>query len=469
MSTKALRGKPEPRLFTPPLRRLTRRSSLGYEVVDWAHEVLGIDLLPWQRRFLIRALELVEGRFRFDTVILLVARQSGKTTITEVLALWMMIHRPGSMVLGTSTAVELAREPWSRVADRAATMGLIARCTRGALDTSLWLHNESRYKVASSNRRGGRSLSVDLLLVDELREHLDWDGWNALTATTTARPDALTVALSNAGDDRSVVLNALRASALAGEDPRVGIFEWSALEGCELDDPDALAQANPALGHTIMLSRLESKRATMPVAGYRTEHLCQRVAVLDPALDPDAWTDCTDQATMDALRSKVALCLEVSPDLAHVTLIAGASLADGRVRVEVVDAWDSTAAARRALPDLLARIRPRTFGWFPDGPAAALGPDLRAIRGSVEITRVPEVCQALAEQITARRVLHPGDPLLTSQVMGAAKSPSGDGWRFTRIGAGHVDAVYACAGVVHLVRSRLAQTGKPRILLPTSA
>lgn len=449
-------GVVEARLFSPPLRELTAATSCGFEVIEFA-EARGVSLLPWQRWFLIHALELNEdGTFRFETIILLVARQSGKTTVAEILSLWLMVTRPKTMVLGTSVAQELAREPWSRVVEHAEDMGLVERVTRGAIDTSLWLSNSSRYKIGTTGRRGGRSLSVDLLLVDELREHLLWDGWNALTATTTARPNPLVVALSNAGDDRSVVLNALRASALAGEDPTLGIFEWSAPEDCELDDPVAIAQANPALGHTITMARLESKRNTMPAGGYRTEHLCQRVAALDPAIDPAAWAECADSVPMtDALRARVVVAIDVAPGLNHVSLVAAALLDDGRVRVETVAAWDSTAGARRELPDLLARIEPRAVGWIPSGPAASMLADLQRIRGSVELKTgdLPSMCQGLAEQVEARRVLHSDDPLLNTQVNGASKTPAGDGWRFTRRGGGHCDGVYAAAAAVHLART----------------
>ena len=464
-------GKTQPRLFTRPLRRLTPKTSKGFEVIEFAAS-LGITLLPWQEWFLKHALELLpSGEFRFRTLLLVVARQNGKTMVGEVLTLWLMVTQPGTMVLGTSVAQELAREPWQTVADYAEDLGLVARLTRGSIDTSLWLHNRSRYKVGTTGRRGGRSLSVDLLLVDELREHLDWDGWNALTATTTARPNPITLALSNAGDDRSVVLNDLRARALAGGDDRLGIFEWSALEGCELDDVRALAQANPALGPTITLATLESKRGTMPPAGYRTEHLCIRVEVLDPAISKDGWEACADPAPMaGALRSRVVCGIDVSPDLTHVSLVAAAALDDGRVRVETVAAWESTEAARRELRDWLGRVKPRAVAWFPSGPAAALAVDLGAIKNQSAYSNadIPAICQGFSEFVDARRILHSADPLLTAQVLGTSKSPTGDGWRFTRKGAGNCDAVYAAAGAVHLARERHSRRSRARLLMPST-
>jgi phage terminase large subunit-like protein len=101
--------------------------------------------------------------------------------------------------------------------------------------------HRARYKVAASNRRGGRSLSIDRLILDELREHHDWSAWNAAVPAMNARPNAQVFAISNQGDDAAVVLESLRSSALTfidtGEgDPRLGLFEWSAPDGCDVDD-----------------------------------------------------------------------------------------------------------------------------------------------------------------------------------------------------------------------------------------
>lgn len=454
-----LTGSTEPRLWTPPLRRLTRQTTDGFAVVDFATSI-GVTLMPWQRWVLIHGLERrpqAQGAgYRLRTVLVLVSRQCGKTTISQVLALWRMAQER-ALVLGTSTNLETARESWMAAVDLAEDQLAddIASVKRGALDTSLRLRNGSRYVVRAANRRGGRGLAVDLGIADELREHQTWDGWGAMSATTTARPDPQIWCFSNAGDDGSVVLNHLRETALAGGDDALGLFEWSAPDGCDLDDRDAWVAANPALGHTISEATLVSKLASNPPAVYRTEHLTQRVSSMDSAVDMRAWEATADVGTLDGLRDRVACCLDVSLDLQHVTLVAAAVTGDGRIRVEVVDSWDSVAAARRDLPELLEQVNPRAFGWFPQGPGAALATDLRGVKGAAEIKAgdVSTACLGLAEQVEARRILHVHDPLLAAQLDGTARVWLGDGWRFSRKGVGHSDAVYALAGAVHLART----------------
>ncbi|MEZ5411043.1 MAG: hypothetical protein R2761_23635 [Acidimicrobiales bacterium] len=69
-------GSVEPRIFTPPLRELTPETSFGYDVIDFAREVMGIELDPWQQWLAIHVGELLpDGRPRFRYVLILVARQ----------------------------------------------------------------------------------------------------------------------------------------------------------------------------------------------------------------------------------------------------------------------------------------------------------------------------------------------------------------------------------------------------------
>ena len=158
---------------------------------------------------------------------------------------------------------------------------------------------------------------------------------------------------------------------------------------------------------------------------------------------------------MAGQKDRIAACVDVAMDGAHVTLAAAAALSDGRVRVQIIKAWRNTDEARFHLAGVLDQLAPVQFSWYPDGPAAALAPILRARPGSVELTggKVGEACQGLADLAVARRVVHPGDPLLDAHVAGASRLHTGDGWRFTRRGAGHCDAAYAAAGAAYLAQT----------------
>lgn len=454
-----LLGRPEPRLWTPPARKLTRKTSRGYEVADFADQVLGEPLLPWQRWLAIHGLELnPDGTFRFRVILVLVARQNGKTHLLRTISLWRLYVDGARLILGAAQSLDIAREAWSASVDAAKAVPELAaeippngvRYANG--EQCLTLASGGRYRITAASRQAGRGLTVDQLNLDELREQRDWAAWGALSKTTMARPSGQTWAFSNAGDDQSVVLNHLREAALSGRDPSIFLAEWSAPDGCDLDDPEAWAQANPGLGHTISEQAIRSALSTDPPAVFRTEVLCQKVEALDEAIDLAAWKDCADPAgSLDTARDRVAAAVDVAPDGQHVTLAAAAALDDGRVRVEIVAAWRSTEEARRELSGLLERVQPRALAWYPSGPAAALAPILRGHKDAIELKggAVTEACQSFADLIAGRRIVHPADQLLDAHITGAQKYHVGDGWRFVRRGAGHVDAAYAAAGAVH--------------------
>lgn len=489
-----LLGSTTPRIFTPPLRRLTRRTSYGYDVIDFARDVLKMPLDPWQEWAVIHGGELQrDGRPRFRTLLVLVARQSGKTHLLMVLALYWLFVEKWPMTLGMSTMLEYAREAWDQARTLAEhTDELIEQLPPNAVkegnnDIRLLTVHGTRYKIAAATRRGGRSLRVDRLIMDELREHATWAAWNAATNAMNARPLGQAWCITNMGDDTAVVLNALRAAAIdyitTGEgDPRLGLLEWSAPEGCEVDDVEAIAAANPNVGRRqhwddLLGPARRAKRAGgEEETGFRTEVLCQRVRMLNPAIDPGAWSRCLDDGDLSGARSRVALCLDVAPDGQHATLCAAAVLPDGRVRVEAVQAWEGAAAVnrlRRDLGGLVARVRPQVLGWLPAGPAAVLAADMRKRVGwppaGVKVEEIKSdtaaVCMGFAEQVTARQVAQSDDPLLNDQVGGAEPLPRGDGWVFSRKGGGHVDAVYAAAGAVHLARTLPPAVGKPRLVV----
>lgn len=453
-------GSPVPRLGTPPARELTPDTSRGYALIEFAKRV-GHPLLPWQETAAIRALELKpDGTYRFRTVLILVGRQSGKTTLLKVWALWRLVEDNAKVVLGAAQSLDIARESWSGSVDLAQDAGLpVAGVRRANGEQRLTMAGGAYYRITAATRGAGRGLSVDMLIMDEVREQRDWQAWSALSKTTIARPAGQVVCISNAGDDESVVLNSLRESAIAGRDDSLCLLEWSAPEGCDLSDRDAWRWSLPGLGHIITEEIVASAIATDPPAVARTELLCQHVTTLNSAVDATGWANGADPGgSVAAYRDRLTAGLDVSADGNHVALVVAASLPDGRVRVEPVASWDSTLAARSELPALIAQLRPLILVWFA-GPAQVLAPVLGTLRCATQLSGqdVQAACMGFADLVQAGMVVHNGDPLLDGQVATSSRMAVGDAYRFTRRGSGNCDALYAAAGAVHA-----AQTAKPR-------
>lgn len=478
-------GSTVPRLWTPPLRELTPETSYGFDVIWFADHVLGTPLDPWQQWAAIHLGELLpDGRPRFRTVVILVARQNGKTLLALVLVLYWMFVEYQALTLLTSTDRSYAKRFWQRLCEWAQENPWLAEhLGRGAVrltisEEALTTLDGAELIFAANNGRAGRSTTLHRWVCDELREHRTDAAWSSATNAQNAVPDAQTVCISNQGDDSALVLDMLRGPAVefieTGEgDPRLGLFEWSGPPGVDPDDVSALAAANPNLnrpGHGPDLDALlgaarRAKRAGgQELASFRTEVLCQRVALLDPAIDPDLWA--AARATVPDLahhRDRVALCLDVSLDGSHASLVAAAEL-DGRIYLDVVAAWQGfgcTKQLRADLPGIVERVRPRVLGWLPGGPAAAVAADLAPRRGwpprrvVVEEIRADTAaaCMALPELVKAGEIAHPDDPMLNAHVAAAQRLRTGDRFVYTRSGTGPVDGAYAAAGAVHLART----------------
>jgi hypothetical protein len=474
------KGRTEARVFTLPLRDLNENTSYGFRVIRFARDVLKEPLDPWQEWLVIHAGELLEdGRPRFRRVLVLVARQNGKTHLAKVLNLFWLFEEAWPKMLLTSTNLRMAAELFEFI--EFAALGseeLLARLPDERAHGIRHANGDARIRTltgstvtyAAANQSGGRGMSIDRLTCDELRQHKKWDAYNAAYKAMAARPNGQAWFTSNAGGEESIVLNSLHKDALLGLDRRLGIFEWSAPDGCDVMDPDGWAYANPNLGHRLDVdsiageAALAKKNGGETEAGFRTETLCQRVNKMNAAIDPTRWKESVGPADMRPMRSRLALCLDISPDNQHVTLCAAGRVSESVTRVAILESWDgpnATAELRDRLNGILATTRPLMFGWFPGGPAAALTAELRN-SGRIKFPRsvkveemkgdTPAVCMGFAEQVRTGAVEHPDDELLNSHVLNAEKLGSGDRWVFSRKGDGHCDAAYAAAGAVHLAR-----------------
>ena len=353
-------GYTEPRIFTPPLRELTPETSLGFAAIDYAKEVLGETLYPWQEWALIHSLEIVgelgKGwRFRFRTVLFLISRQNGKTKLSKVIASFFLNVLYIDSVFGTSLSLDKAEEVWEDVVNDQDTIPAlhsdIVRISRTNGNKRLILTGLRQYKVGAPTRRAGRGDSNDLVMLDELREHRDWETWSAAAASTNAKPNGLIVCFSNAGDPDSIVLRQLRSEAIAKiegteavdfggnvDEDTLGLFEWSAPDGAETDDIEALAQANPALGYGYVTERaLMANRQTFPENKFRSECMCQQVETILPQPFPDgAWDAGVDVASFIAGESELFYGIDLSADRRFTSIGVCGLREDGNWHVEIV-------------------------------------------------------------------------------------------------------------------------------------
>lgn len=256
--------------------------------------------MPWQDV----AATYIEARGKADSwlfpeVAAIVARQNGKT---ELLVPHIVRRlRMGRRIMHTAQNRELPREVFGRVADvmQDHYASELRRKPRfGAGQETIEMRNGGRYRIVAPSRGGARGPSNDDVIVDELREMVDYEFIAAAEPTLAQSTNPQILYLSNAGEDDSVVLNDIKRRA--GEDESLAYLEWSAAPERETSDREGWLEANPATGNLEghdMMAYLERKFRSYTLAGtssiFETEHLCRWVSSMRERLvDEYAWAAC---------------------------------------------------------------------------------------------------------------------------------------------------------------------------------
>lgn len=461
------KGCTEPRFFIPPLRELTPETSLGFEVIEFS-QLLGVNLYPWQQWVLIHGLELTpSGDFRFKRVIIEVARQNGKTTLMVVLGLWRFFRYGASRILSAAQSLGDAEDTlneafllaaWNPVlrfflpnnpraedegdlyngayrsrANGKAAMKLAVAPRPDVLDTAKEM---PIWSLAVTSRKGGRSKSVDLALLDELREHLDWDAWNAIVPTSRNRPHSQVWGFSNAGDLRSVVFRSLRESAItqleAGDTAttQTAFFSYSAHPDAEVLDENAHAQANPSMGYSNLtaasiMAEAKDALAGDNEAGFRAECLCQWQDVLTPGKIPmKIWDSLADPESHRAEKAEVHVGIDVASDGRFTHIAIASRREDGLFHLEIV----ASRAGFQWVTDWLEHRK--NSDWFQGkvgmqikgSASASLAPLVEEI--GIEVipwqgTSMSASVLGFIDEIRNRGIRHRSQPILNVSIEGA--------------------------------------------------
>lgn len=455
LAAPARKGSTEPRLFTPPLRELTPETSWGFECIAFLENVLGWELLPYQKWLYIHALEKnldpVTGAtgdgYRYQTIVVLISRQSGKTQWLKGLGLWKLYMDGAKQVLISAQNLEFAETTLSEAVEEVKNNATLKAEFQKFSQTNgkfrMVLDGGREWRAAVATRKGGRSLSVDLAMLDELREHQNWLAWNAIVPTTTARPRSLVVAASNAGDATSVVLRSLRDGCLnrivtgATADTRTGLFEWSAPDDVDPLDPTYWGMANPAMGYLFEPDTLAARAEAMHdnMAGFKTEHLCQWVDALDPGIiPPEHWSATTDPDSKRADDAQVYASVDVNFQRTKGYVAIAARRDDGKLHIEVIAAergteWIVPWLTERK--DRFAGVVVQARGAPASGlidPLKEAGIEVLELGGS-DLTKAYGY---MFDMICEHNVAHRPSPVLDAAAEAAKAKILGDSWVIDR-------------------------------------
>ena len=450
LAPSGLRGVQDPRLVAEPPT-----------VDDYASEAAGFASAygltpdPWQERVLRAWLGVREdGKWASSRCGLSVPRQNGKNALIEIRELFGMVGL-GEKILHTAHEVKTSRKAFLRLCSffensrrypelaRLVAPGGIRR-TNG--QEAILLSNGGSVEFVARSRGSARGFTVDVVVMDEAQEMSD-DALEALSPTTAAAPlknrQLIWTGTPPAPGMSSQVWSRMREESLKEHTVRSCWHEWSAAPDSDLDAPETWAQANPALGLRVDEEDLAEDRQSFSDEGFARERLGVWSTFSSRGVIPmDAWSDRFDEGSMAV--DRLALGIEVGPDLESASVVLAGQRGDGDWHVEI-DESRAGAAWVVAYVSQILDANPQLMGVAGDvgGPLKALTEErggrwfLKGTQIRVRAPRVVELgaaCSHLLDGVVTGWLRHTGQPQMSMAVRVAGKRALGDTgmWVFSR-------------------------------------
>lgn len=414
---------------------------------------MDIQLMPWQT-LAARYLVATNGdRWKYQDVAIVVARQNGKTMLLQPLIVQRL--RMGRKIIHTAQNRTLPRKVFMDVARALKTSEMVSvRFANG--QEEIVMRNGGTYTIIAP-QRGARGMSADDLIFDEVREFEEYDIIAAakptLGASLKRNPQGPQVIyLSNAGSDRSVVLNDLRRKSDEADEGGLAYLEWSAAPERSISDREGWAEANPGLGETVQLETLESFYTSMPAAEFETEHLCRWVASMQPKLVSEAdWMKCRGDVSTP---ERPYAAFSMSPDGTRASAAMAWRMADGRVAlVELLQAEGSPIDVDRLGPDLKKllvknRVRKTTYASWTDASLARYLPKAETLDGK----EFADACGTFVRLVQSGRLVWDGAEHITEDLMWTSRKPHESG-AWTAVHASPERPVTAALAAIRAVKN----------------
>lgn len=356
-----------PRLMTVPSPQAV--GSLGPEFSKWAEKRSGRPLRWWQRLVATRLLETdADGRLCWETLILTLARQLGKSWLLRELILWR-IHQgerfgePQDVIhtgkdLAICMEVQRPARGWAKHPDRADRFHVLEANGKEKIE---YLEDGSRWLLKSKGAPYGFAVSVGV--IDEAWKVHPHEVDEGLVPTMVEREQPQIYLVSTAHRAATTLMIGRRQAAIEALEMGTGdlLIEWSAPRSFDIDDVHGWRLASPhwtPQREKLIQRQLEVMRAGQiddpeepdPVESFRAQWLNQwpltrsnASGPIEDLLPAGVWADRTEPG----LNGTGPLWVAVEDDYGMGAAVAAcARLDDGRLELDGwtfdgANAWDS--------------------------------------------------------------------------------------------------------------------------------
>lgn len=401
------------------------------------------------QRFIVdvaHELDPATGLLWYDTVVIVIMRQNGKTTIVESVLVFHAQRAPFRQMIYAAQNADKAREKLvDEFFDQRLrtcpffTPNVRARRSNGSAHIRFTDTGSKIFVVPSNDSAAdGKTLAAGVL--DEAFVYGDTSIISSVQPTMATLPDPqLTICSTRGTGDDGLLLHYEDVGVAAVNDPdsRLAYFEYSAGPDDDCADPATWARIMPALGQTITVDRLKSYRRSMGTAEFDRSFCNRRPTVaLTSALDLEDWsTAARDPDTPLPILPPYSAGVHIHPDRHHATIGVVGRLDDDDRGAElgmVIDRRPGTGWIVDALEQLVARgceliaaDRVAGAGGIID---RAAGRDLAI--DELAGTDVASMCGTLVDELAAGTVAHQDQPDLSAAAHASRKRPLGAAFAF---------------------------------------
>ncbi len=437
---------PLPRFGTP---RDLSRQTLGSKAGQVAAQ-LGTPYMPWQQHVADVALELDPdtGQLWYRVIVLLVPRQSGKTTLILSIA----VHRalgwatPQRISYAAQTGVD-AREKWaddhvpilddSPIGKRKPPLYRV-RKTNGQ-EAILWA-NGSKHGLTAGTEKAGHGPTMDLGFIDEAFAQKDSRLQQAFSPSMITRPDPQLWIVSTAGRSPASSpflwdnVQSGRERIAAGDSSRVAYFEWSAADDDDRSDPEVWARTIPALGHTVTMDAIRAELDSMPPAEFDRAFLNRWTPqAVESVIPSDRWSHA---ARSRGMSGRIVLGVDMSTDRKWTTVAAiGDAVGSEGAAGEVVAVDRGSSWVPGRVRELVDRHGVDVVALDATGPVAALIPEFEALGIpllQVGGTDMGRAFGTFVDAVTAGQFVHRNQAEVNVSVENGVTRRAGDVVRWSR-------------------------------------
>jgi hypothetical protein len=464
-ASNAVRGVQRPRVSSIP----KYATSTGQEAVELC-EMAGLFLDPWEEFVLRNALgEDEAGKWAAFEVGVVVSRQNGKGAILEARELAGLFLLEEELIIHSAHEFATSLEHFRRLKDLVEnTPDFSRRVKKNGIKNShgeegIELKGGQRIRFRTRTKGGARGFTGDCVIFDEAMD-FPASAHGAILPTLSARsiegnPQVwyAASAVDQAIHENGVVLARLRERGLAGDDPALAYFEWSVDKdspenlGDVVEDREAWAQANPALGIRISEEHIAREQRSMDGRTFAVERLGigdwpRTDGLEESVIDPDDQAACLD--VQSSVTDPVFFAFDVTPDRSKSSIAVSGPRPDGLPHIEVVENKHGTGWVTERIVELVAKHKPGGVICDGMGPASSLigelekaGVDIRV----VEAREYAQGCGIFFDCFEQHAIRHLGTSELNTAIKGAATRPLGDRWAWSRKSSGvDISPLVAC-------------------------